>query len=261
MLRLCLRLCATVGLAAVLAVVAEPRGGSAGAGLLPDLRTVVPKHLQLVNDHKREMLRFSNGIANTGDGPWRMRPLFPLPSDTSQTQDAIQEILDVNGNIVESKDVSQFQFHPEHNHWHINGVALFEIRQGSSSGPIFGANSLKTTFCLIDWYKLDDNSPTTERIYFDCNGSYQGISVGWADQYHQSTEGQRLDITGAPPGRYYLVSTANPDGNFLEKDTANNAAWVAFDLTRDSSGNPKIEIVGHSLCESPSLCGDKAPNR
>lgn len=52
-------------------------------GLLPDLRTVVPQHLQLVNDHQREVLRFSNAIANTGDGPWRMRPKFPL-ADQSQ---------------------------------------------------------------------------------------------------------------------------------------------------------------------------------
>jgi hypothetical protein len=261
MVRLCLRLCAIAGLAALLAVVAEPRGGFARAGLRPDLRTVVPKQLQLVNDHQREKLRFSNGIANTGDGPWRMRPLFPLPSDTSQNQDALQEILDASGNVVFSKVVSQFQFHPEHNHWHINGVALFEVRIGSPTGPIYGNASLKTTFCLIDWYKLDDNAPTPERSYFDCNGAYQGISVGWVDQYHQSLEGQALDITGAPPGLYYLVSTVNPGGIFIEKDVTNNTAWTSFALTRESNGNPKINMVGHSDCEGPGLCGEMAVNR
>ena len=64
-------------------------------GLLPDLRTIVPQQLQLVNEHQRDILRFSNGIANTGDGPWRMRPRFPLVN-ISMTQDAIQEILDAN---------------------------------------------------------------------------------------------------------------------------------------------------------------------
>ncbi len=229
-------------------------------GLLPDLRTVVPQHLQLVNSHQREVLRFSNAVANTGDGPWRMRPKFPL-GDISQPQKAIQEILDINGNLVEEKEVSQFQFHEQHNHWHINGVALFEVRAGSPTGSVYGDNSIKTTFCLIDWYKLEDNSPTKERTYFDCNGTYQGISVGWADQYHQATDGQQLDITGAPVGRYYLVSTANHERVFIEKKYNNNMAWVAFDLSRDSEGNPKITIVNHSICETAGLCGDGAPNR
>ena len=235
---------------------ARPRS----TGLLPDLRTVVPKHLQVVNDHQREVLRFSNGIANTGDGPWRMRPQFPL-SDAGATQDAIQEILDASGNVLDSKLVSQFEFHPEHNHWHIVGVALFEVRAGSPAGPVYGGNSIKTTFCLIDWYKLDDNSRTPERAFFDCNGAFQGISAGWVDQYHQSTEGQQLDITGAPPGLYYLVSTANPDEIFLEKDGANNTAWASFLLSRDSRGNAKIEVTGHSPCPSPGLCGEQSVNR
>lgn len=124
-----------------------------------------------------------------------------------------------------------------------------------------GGNSIKTTFCLIDWYKLDGNSPTTERIYFDCSGALQGISVGWVDQYHQATDGQQLDITGAPVGLYYLVSTANNDATFIEKDYTNNMAWVGFYLLRDSKGNPKIELVDHSPCDSPGLCGENAPNR
>lgn len=228
-------------------------------GLLPDLRTVVPQHLNLVNAHQREILRFSNGVANTGSGPWRMRPELSL-SDISQPQKAIQEILDVDGNLVEEKEVSQFEFHEQHNHWHINGIALFEVRTGTPNGPVFGGNSIKTTFCLIDWYKLEDNSPTKERVYFDCNGDYQGISVGWVDQYHQATDGQELDITGASPGRYYLVSTTNHEGVFIEEDYTNNTAWVAFDLTRESKGNPKITVVDHSPCYG-GLCGNDAPNR
>jgi len=48
---------------------------------------------------------------------------------------------------------------------------------------------------------------------------YQGISVGWVDQYHQATDGQQVDLTGVPNGNdYYLVSTSNADGVFLEQD-------------------------------------------
>ena len=243
-------------LAVGLASIALANGSSA---LFPDMQTVVPQHLNLVNEHQREIVRFSNGIANTGLGDWRMRPAFPL-NNSSGTQDAIQELLDANGNLIEEKVVSQFEFHEAHNHWHIGNIALFEVRSGSPTGPVFGGNSIKTTFCLIDWYKLEDNSPTKERKYFECNGAYQGISPGWVDQYHQATDGQQLDITGAPEGLYYLVSTANPDGIFLESNYKNNSAWVAFRLSRDSKGNPKIKVTGHSPC-SNGLCGDGAPNR
>lgn len=229
--------------------------------LLPDMRTVVPQHVQVVNEHQRELIRFSNGVANTGAGDWRMRPEFPLDESTG-TQDAIQELLDAAGNVAAQLPVSQFAYHPTHHHWHIDGIALFEVRAGSPSGPVVGDNSIKTTFCLIDWYKLEGNSPTKERKYFDCFGEHQGIQPGWVDQYHQATDGQALDITDVPVGRYYLVSTANADGVFIESDYGNNAAWVGFDLSRDSKGNPKITIVDHSDCApGTGLCGEDAPNR
>ena len=41
---------------------------SADTSKYPDLRTVVPDHLNFVNQQQKEFLRFSNGIANTGPG-------------------------------------------------------------------------------------------------------------------------------------------------------------------------------------------------
>jgi hypothetical protein len=71
---------AAVALAAALFALALLAGGDdaraarAPSGLYPDLRTVVPTHLQIVNQQQRDILRFSNGIANTGDGPWALSP-------------------------------------------------------------------------------------------------------------------------------------------------------------------------------------------
>jgi hypothetical protein len=56
------------------------------------------------------------------------------------------------------------------------------------------------------------------------------------------------------------VSKANPKGFFIEDDYNNDEAWVKFDLKRDSNGNPKITIVGHSQC-TDGLCGEDFPNR
>jgi hypothetical protein len=265
-------------LAATLAlVVAAPVGaGTPTAGLLPDLRTVVPQHLQIQNAGRREILRFSNGIANTGAGPWALRP-EPPPGGTNTETTAVQEIRDSGAlykcgqqpkqvtecyNVVSERLAGTFVYHPEHNHWHIGDVALFEVRRGSPTGPVVGGNSIKVTFCLIDWYKLEDNSPTTEKVFWDCATSFQGISAGWVDQYHQSTEGQQLDLTGIPNADdYYLVSTANYAGIYTESDTTNNSAWVKFRLYREPNGNRKVDVLDHSPCSTSGLCGDNAPNR
>jgi hypothetical protein len=270
---LVLMLATTVGVAA-----AKPPSG--GAGLLPDLRTVVPTHLQLVNAGQQEILRFSNGIANTGAGPWALRPdpsIEFAKANNLSTVSAIQEIRDSNNyykcgeqpkqvtacyNVIEEFRAGTFEFHPAHNHWHIGDVALFEVRKGSPTGKIVGGNSIKTSFCLIDWYKLDDNAASAERVFFDCYSSFQGISSGWVDQYHQSTECQQLDLTGVPNAEdYYLVSTAGYSGIFDESDTTNNTAWVKFRLYMDSKGNRKVAVTAHSPCDSPGLCGERSTNR
>jgi len=238
----------------------ESNAYALGPELKPDLRTIVPTQIQLVNDHQREMLRFSNGIANTGIGFWQMRPEFPTFNSTDQTQKAFQMLLDKDGNLVREVPIGEFAYHPAHHHWHVADVADFVVRAGSPTGQIVG-HTVKSSFCLLDVFKLDDNSPTKERTYWYCLGGYQGISPGWADEYHQSLEGQDVDITGIPLGTYYLVSKVNPDGIFVEDNLNNNQAWTEFKLTRDSNGNPKIDVTGHSQCDSPSLCGNHPTNR
>ena len=276
-----------VMLAGALAIVAgalAAKGGGGGGGstadltpYLPDLRTVVPTHLNLVNQQQRELLRFSNGIANTGPGPWALRPEHQLGLDPTTT--AIQEVRSSNDlwncddparpkqvtachTVVAEYPTTIFEYHPTHNHWHTAEVALFEVRQGSPTGTVVGGNSQKYGFCLIDLYNLEGNAPTKEKVFWDCYTSFQGIKSGWVDQYHQSTDGQQVDLTGLPNrDDYYLVSTSNPTEVFQELDTTNNTAWVRFSLTADSSGNRKVTQLERSPCDSPGLCGEVTTNR
>jgi hypothetical protein len=237
---------------------------TAPAGLLPDLQTAVPHKFTVQNQQQRETLRFSNLIGNVGPGDMRLHPETDLSTNITT---GYQDLLNADGSVASSTPVSEFVYHPAHHHWHITEVALFEIRlanddgRGGNYGAVYANQSIKTTFCLIDWIKLEGNSPTGDRHYFECApDALQGISAGWGDQYHHSLEGQELVIDGAKPGVYYLVSTANPRGNFIESNKTNNTAWTSFRLTRDSQGNAKIAEVSHSPC-SGWQCGEGLQNR
>jgi hypothetical protein len=91
----------------------------------------VPHHFTVQNDKQHEWIRFTNLIANTGQGGLRLRPEHDLQTNVTT---GFQEVMDANGNIVVDKAVSEFVFHPQHNHWHMQAVATFEIRAAADDG-------------------------------------------------------------------------------------------------------------------------------
>lgn len=216
-------------------------------GLLPDIIEEIPKHLAIQSAQQREYLRFSTTHWNFGDGPLQVRgggQVAPCVIDgvtEPQCTHATQEILNANGSVVATHPAGVSFFHAAHNHWHQTAVATFAVR-GSLSGPPLGALHVKTTFCLVDVDTSELVRRNSERVYWECNGAMQGISVGWGDQYHHSTEGQELDVTDLPDGDYYLTQDANPDGNWLETDTANNRSWAQFRLSR-KGGRTKVAVL------------------
>ena len=90
----------------------------------------------------------------------------------------------------------------------------------------------------------------------------QGIQSGWVDQYHQSVEGNEINISKVPNGDYFLVHKWNPANAFVVGDDTNDESWMKFKLTDDGKGNQKIiEIEGFaSKCQTdrptPGICGD-----
>ena len=253
------------------------QAGAQGTAKLPDLREVVPYHLDLYNGQKKDeksggnlgntvqVLRFSSGIANTGDGPLELDPQFSGSLIVDANQNIYDEVTNA-GNLVAVNSLSSaFFYHAQHNHWHLTSVALFEVRAAldDGSGGVWAggvaSSSLKESFCLIDYVAMEEYKELgIKRAYWDCFGQ-QGISVGWIDAYHHSTEGQSVDLTNVPDGIYYFIATANPDGIFVEKTLENNTSWVSFRLFDANKGNGerKIEIIADSGCDpsEPSLCG------
>ena len=70
-------------------------------------------------------------VANTGAGDLILRPEHdPINNITT----GYQEIENAAGTVIDDEAVSQFVFHPAHNHWHITAVALFEVRKPLDDG-------------------------------------------------------------------------------------------------------------------------------
>lgn len=241
-----------------------PDGAIADGALIPDLVEAVPQHIGLQNSQQKTTLRISTSIANIGDGQWQMRS--DVPADKQNTQFAKQQLLLSDGSMWDEYQVSEFVYHPAHKHFHIAAVTSYELYFAdgpNDTHPEFKTDIVaqKVTSCLIDWVKISDNSPNNERAYSDCAGQFQGVSPKWMDQYHHSLEGQELDVTTLDSGYYFVVITANPEHNFIEKDFTNNQAWILIYYNNDDKGNPKLEILHQSECiEYPGLC-EYGPNR
>jgi len=236
---------------------------------LPDIVEEI-SHIQIVNQQQEEILRFSTTHWNQGAGPLQIHGADQTGPCPPELQDqgsvctfAEQEVLDAFGNVVATYDAGVSVFHIEHNHWHQSDVAKFELHAGTVDGPIVAENT-KVTFCLIDY----DSDPAfvsrrSERVYFDCDGVFQGISVGWGDEYHHSTPLQDMNITGIPAGVYYLTHLANPAGNWRKSNYTNNDSWVALKITRKGA-NPEVTVLSKAPCPvtdplSPNyqiLCGN-----
>lgn len=236
-----------------------PAGLSPSVGI-PDLREAVPQQIGLQNTNHNSYLRVSTAIANTGTGQWQMKSV--IPPTVTQPQQAEQQLLNPDGTIGFSAIVSDFEYHPAHKHFHIAAVSSYELytADGSndndpSNNVATGIGAQKVTFCLIDWVKISGNSPNNQRAYSSCDGDFQGVSPGWMDQYHQSLEGQELNVTNLPTGYYFVVLTSNPEHHFIESNFNNNISWTLLHYINDNKGNPKLEILGHSDCtEFPGLC-------
>jgi hypothetical protein len=234
--------------AAVILAWASAPGAQALDGLLPDIIEEIPQHLSIQNTQHHEYLRFSTTHWNFGDGPLQVRgggQVAPCVIDGiayDQCTYATQEILDADGQVVATHPAGIAFFHPQHNHWHQSAVATFAIRSTLDGSPVGGALGFKSTFCLVDLDKSDLVHANSTRGYFECNGDLQGISVGWGDEYHHSTEGQELDVTALPVGVYYLTQDADPEQHWVETDETNNRSWVKFRLGR-TGANAEITVL------------------
>lgn len=200
--------------------------------LLPDLRTVPPADLTIeYASGGRRLLRLANLVWNSGLGSLEL---------TGELNPSTQQTIVVQHLTVPDSDqpyqyvVGEFVYHPTHAHFHYEDFAVYEIWSLTPEGELHQllASGGKLSYCLMETNVIDRNNPnfTRQRAHTDCGQETQGILPGWGDRYNAELAGQTVDITHLSPGRYALLSTANPTGALRESDYTNNTGVAIIDL-------------------------------
>lgn len=204
---------------------------------LPNLVPLPPYEVQIApaDDGLSTALRFTAATANRG-----AYALDLLAVRTgAQTADAHQCTEWATHRVCLTREnVGEFIWREEHNHYHFEDFALYELRRLDDEGGVdmseegLVAGGEKASFCLIDYER---DGPASHPLYqqpyavywYACltNVGYQGISPGWRDAYGAYLPGQQIVIDGVEPGTYALVQTADPDDRLLESDETDNVAF------------------------------------
>jgi lysyl oxidase/K319-like protein len=205
-------------------------GASAvGIPLYPDLLTTAPSGLYIEKGPDgRYLLRFANTAVNLGG---RLEIAVG-----SGTRDLYQNVFDqyVGGNrVIHQKVGADLIYHPQHNHFHFEDFAKYELLKRDSSGyyRATARTGSKTTFCILDTLRVGSDAPT-KRQYDGCGATIQGLSAGWGDTYIASLFGQWIDLGSKlpPDGKYAIRSTADPDNKLMELNDFNNIGIAYFTI-------------------------------
>jgi Lysyl oxidase len=229
--------------------------GGSGAGpaeLLPDLVQSPPRALSVYRDGDAWRLTFLSAVENDGAGPMLLEGR--RTGENTPAMDVTQIVRRTDGSSATSHIVGEMRFvqSETHRHWHFLDFERYELL--TPEGKLLGRDR-KTGFCLGDRYDAQASvrlpgEPAQPVWTQECGRGQperllvrEGISPGFGDDYVPRLEGQWIDITGLPPGRYVLRHRVNFGRALRERSYEDNSASVAFDLRWSSSGTPRIGAV------------------
>ena len=232
-------------------------GPTGTADLLPDLDQRAPSGLVVVSAGERFRLAFASAVENSGAGPLVIEASRPGTHVPTMRADQRIATADGSSHVVEGVGVLRYVRSSDHRHWHLLDFERYELRRAADYSLV--GDDRKTGFCLGDRYATATGNGRSAAFVSRCGLDRprllrlrQGISPGFGDDYVAALEGQYIDITNVPSGRYVLVHRVNPQGLLLESDYGNNAASMLVRL-RWVEGRPRVRTV--AVCPDRDRCG------
>ena len=229
--------------------------------LLPDLDQALPTELAIVQEGDTYRLAFASAVDNVGRGP--LLVVGERPDGSVRVMEVRQAVRSSDGSTRERSVDGEIRYvrSETHAHWHLLDFERYELRN-AEDGELVGPDA-KTGFCLGDRYETSgselENEPAEAVWTEECGRRRpgllrvsEGISPGYGDDYEPALEGQYLDVTSVPPGRYLLVHRANPDMTLEESDYGNNAASVLIQLRRTTGVIPAVRVLAR--CPDSDTC-------
>lgn len=212
-----------------------------GQELLPNLRAYPASNLTVSTNAEtgNPELRFSATSWNSGAGPLELLP--GVGDVVTKSQDVFQRVYQSGGGY-QDYPAGTFIYHPDHQHFHFQEYALYTLAPLNAPGAS-RRESYKTSFCVMDTTKVDTRLPGAAKkpVYFACDRSVQGMSVGWGDTYGAHLPGQEIDLTGNPDGIYELSTSFDPFDRIHETNDNDNAACVRLQI---SVTNKTVQVLG-----------------
>jgi len=229
----------------------------AGQELWPNLRALPASDLSIIlnADTGNPELRLTATSWNSGAGPLEL-----VAGAVGQAgQDVYQRIYSKGGGFRDNL-AGTFVWHEAHNHFHFERYAVYTLKPVNAPGAS-QRQSYKTSFCVADTTKVDGRLPGSpkKQTYFTCNAVVQGMSVGWGDSYGWHLEGQAIDLTGNPDGKYELTVAVDPEKRIIETSDDDNTACVLLQISVASRTVRTLGACGTSG-SSPVTVTSISPN-
>jgi hypothetical protein len=202
-------------------------------------------------------LRFTSGFASLGPGKFEVYGSSSTPVATNGGP--LYQVVYRSDGSHYSRRAGAFVFHKVHGHYHVLGIANFQLYSVRGTSTLAPAGTvLKEGFCLgnikvFDWHSFSqaeidpasvDNcepAPQPDGTY----RFYEGIANGWEDSYKWQTSGQFANFDNNPDGYYVLRVTVNPLHLLRESDAAHPANDVAYTYFQVTGNDIRVIERGH----------------
>jgi hypothetical protein len=239
--------------AALVVLLVAGCGGSVGDApeLLPDLVQSPPRALEVYRAGDTWRLAFLSAVENDGRGPMLLVGSRPDQNGAAMSVEQLVRRSDGTSTYPVDGEI-RFVQSETHRHWHFLDFERYDILTGEGNTV---DRDEKTGFCLGDRYNASRSvqlpgEPEQPVWTQECGRGQpdrlvvrEGISPGYGDDYVPRLEGQSIDITGLPAGRYVLRHRVTVARALRESDYGDNSAEVPFDLTWSESGTPTVVAV------------------